>query len=293
MPEQPEVRIMSDFINFEIGHRDVVKVEKSPISKNKCDLSVLDGKKWKIKSIFRGKEMMIIFKSSEENYTLKVNFAKIASIETYELDTTDPLFDRRAMLRFYTSDKIYAISDFTRFVMWRWSDEWDLSRSPDIVTQHNDWRDYLYANRKKAYFTRSIFDILTDQRFFNGIGNFSRCEILCRTRFSPFTPFDEVLSSDILRNDFFNVTREVLNDIAMHGGLQFQHWKNPFGISNKKFNKWVRCYNKPKKSYYIKDAKGSTFWFDKRWTTAYLEWSKAHQDRDTTLSEMIYRKIKI
>jgi endonuclease VIII-like 1 len=293
LPEQPEVRIMSDFINTEIRQCDVLKIEKSPISKNKCDLSVLEGKPWKVESSFRGKEMMLRFSNDDDHHNLKVNFAKIASVETFEIDTEDPLFDRRAMLRMYTSDKIYAISDFTRFVMWRWSDEWDNNRSPDIVTQHNDWRDHLYASRKSPYFKRPIFDLLTDQRFFNGIGNFSRCEILCRTRFSPFTPLSEILSSDILRDDFFTVTREVLNEIASLGGLQFQYWKNPFGTSNKKFNKWVRCYNKPKKSYYMKDSKGTKFWFEKKWSPDYAEWAKTHEVQDTTLLEKIYRKIKL
>ena len=108
-----------------------------------------------------------------------------------------------------------------------------------------------------------------------------------------FTNSSRILSSEILRDDFFTVTREVLNEIASLGGLQFQYWKNPFGTSNKKFNKWVRCYNKPKKSYYMKDSKGTKFWFEKKWSSDYAEWANTHEVQDTTLLEKIYRKIKI
>ena len=141
MAEQPEVRIMSDFINREIGHRDVVKVEKSPLSKNKSDLSTLEGKKWRISSKVRGKEMMIEFISGEEKHFLKVGFAKIGSIETMDLRSVDTDYlDRRGVLRFYTDEKVYFISDFTRYTLWRWTDQWDSNRSPDIIFEHNDWR---------------------------------------------------------------------------------------------------------------------------------------------------------
>ena len=283
---------MSDFINTEIGHRDVLSVEKSPLFKTKCDLSVLDNKTWKISASSRGKEMIIRFYNEDEEHLLKVNFAKIGSIETYDVTATGEVFDKRALLRFYVDDKVFAISDFTRFIIVRWSSEWDGNRSPDIVFEHNAWRDLLYEKRKIAYFDRPIFEILTDQRFFNGVGNFSRSEILARTRFSPFTPFSEVLSEEILRNDFFLISREVLNEIHNLGGLQFQHWQNPFGKKGKGFNQWIRAYNKLRKAYFIRDDKGKVFWFEKKWAHDYLDWAEATGVQNTTLPEKIYRKIK-
>jgi endonuclease VIII-like 1 len=292
LPEQPEVRIMSDFINSEIGQRSVRRVEKSPLFKTKCDFSPLSGKEWKVSSQSRGKEMIIKFLNEEEELYMKVNFAKIGSVETYELNESGDVFDKRALIRFYTDDKLFSISDFTRFIIVRWTSDWDTNRSPDIVFQHNDWRDLLYEKRRIAYFDRPIFDILTDQRFFNGIGNFSRSEILARTRFSPFTPFSEVLSSDILRNDFFEITREVLNEIHNLGGLQFKHWTNPFGKKGRGFSQWMRAYNKPRKAYFHNDSKGKKFWFEKRWAREYLEWTEATGVQNTTLPQKIYRKIK-
>ena len=149
MPEQPEVRILSDFINSEIGLRDVIKIEKSPLSKSKCDLTVLEGKKWRMSASSRGKEMIIVFTSGAETHSLKVGFAKIGCIESIAYDQVDTeAFYKRAVLRFYTKDRIYYISDFTRYTLWRWTDQWDANRSPDIVFEHNDWRASLYHKRK-------------------------------------------------------------------------------------------------------------------------------------------------
>jgi len=293
LPEHPEVRIMSDFFNKEVGQYNVYRVEKSPLSKNKCDLSVLENKTWRISTQYRGKEMMMTFRSGEDRHYLKIGFAKIGSIEIFDHENIDQeYFDKRAILRFYTSEKIYAISDFTRYVIWRWSGDWDTNRSPDIITQHNDWRDLLYVKRNIPYFQRPIFDLLTDQRFFNGIGNYIRSEILARVRFSPFTPLSEVLASDILRDDFFQVTREVLNDAAFFGGMQFKFWENPEKINKYKFNRWIKCYNKPRNAYFIKDTKGAKFWFLKTWKFQYLMWAKSKEDQNTALIQKIYRQNK-
>jgi endonuclease VIII-like 1 len=293
LPEAPEIRIMSEFLNQELGLCDVVRVEKSPISKNKCDLTPLEGKTWKIQSFSRGKEMMITFTNDEEILAMKVGFARIGSIEKVPICKIDQAsLDKNGMLRLYTTDNVYYVSDFTRYVIWRWSDTWDPRRSPDILTEHNDWRANLYQNRKSPKFDVPIFEIMTDQEFFNGVGTFTRTEILCRTRFSPFTNFKEVLSSDLMREDFFNICKETMRDVVLLGGMQFKFWKNPFNAPKRNFNKWVRSYNKMGKAFFLKDSKGRKFWFEKQWIPDYIEWVKENEVQDTRLLEKIYRKTK-
>lgn len=298
MPEGPELRIMSDFINEKVGHRSVAKVEKSPLYKKECDFSRLQGKEWNIKSVPRGKEMILVFShvdqqtGEKEEHYLKLGFGKIGSIVLYDLDHGDELFDRRAMLRLYFSDKILVLSDYTRLSIWRWAPGWDPYRSPDIVTQHNDWRDYLYRNRNHKHFKKPIFTIMTDQRFFNGLGNITRSEILARMRFSPFTPFVEVLESDLMRTEFFQTSRDVLIELYNLGGFQSKYWKNPYGKLDKKFHNWVRCYNKPLNAYFIKDENKGKFWFSKKWSLDYAKWVDDHDVQDTTLQKKIYSKNK-
>ena len=284
---------MSEFLSQELGSCDVVRVEKSPISKNKCDLTPLEGKSWRVSVSSRGKEMMLKFRNGEETLSMKVGFARIGYIEKVPISKIDTLYlDKRGMLRLYTASDVYFVSDFTRYVIWRWAEDWDTRRSPDVLTEHNDWRDHLYKNRKIAFFNQPILEILVDQRFFNGIGTFARSEILARTRFSPFTNFREVLESDLMRDDFFVTCRETLDDIYRHGGLQFEHWKNPFGVSKRNFNRWVRCYNKMGKAFFLRDSSGRKFWFEKKWVPDYINWVKTNEVQDTRLLEKIYRKTK-
>lgn len=68
MAEQPEISIMSDFFNHSLKGKKVIKIEKSPISKNKCDLSIVSGKSWDASSSYRGKEMMVTLSSNEESH---------------------------------------------------------------------------------------------------------------------------------------------------------------------------------------------------------------------------------
>ena len=285
---------MTDYLNHEFSTRSVVRVEKSPISKNKCDLSILDNKTWQASFLCRGKQMMIIFKNGEEEHRMTVGFARIGLVEFYDLNNIDQTeFDKKGMLRLYTHDRVYFVSDFTRYVIWKWSNIWHERRSPDIVLEHNAWREHLYTLRHnklfKKKFNRPIFEIMSDQYMFNGVGNFSKCEILARVRFSPFTTLTEVVDNDLLRADFFDVIKDTLSDIHRHGGLQFQYWTNPFRQNRDTFDKWVMCYRRIRKSYFMKDSVGRTFWFMKKWLPDYIEYVKDSDVQDTRLLEKIYR----
>jgi formamidopyrimidine-DNA glycosylase len=294
LPEGPEVRIMADYLNHEFSTRSVVRVEKSPISKNKCDLSILDGKTWSAEFRSRGKQMMIIFVNGEDRHCMTVGFARIGLIEFYNLDEIDLAeFDKKGMLRFYTEDRVYFVSDFTRYVIWKWSDSWHQMRSPDIVLEHNSWREHLrelrYSKRFKKKFDKPVFEVLSDQLLFNGVGNFSRSEILARVRFSPFTTLLEVVDSDILRKDFFDVIKDTMSDIHRHGGLQFKFWHNPFNANRDNFDRWVMCYRRLRKAYFMKDSAGRLFWFMKKWLPDYIEYVRGSDVQDTRLLEKIYR----
>ena len=80
---------MTDYLNHEFSTRSVVRVEKSPISKNKCDLSILDGKAWNAEFRCRGKQMMIVFCSGNEEHRMTVGFARIGLIQYYDLNAID------------------------------------------------------------------------------------------------------------------------------------------------------------------------------------------------------------
>jgi len=235
--------------------------------------------------------MMIVFIHDDEMHHLKMGFARIGSIDSCKIeDIVQPGFDKKAMLRLYTQDEVYFVSDFTRFSFWKWTSAWDPYKSPDIVTHHNEWREHLRKNKDRKNFKKPIFEIMMDQTYFNGIGNFTRTEILARTRFSPFTTLYDVLDSPIMRDDFFRVAKETLQDIHRYGGMQFEHWRNPFGVTKEKFNLWIRCYRKFGKAYYMRDSKTRYFWFMKKWSKEYAFFAERADILDKRLLQKIYRQ---
>lgn len=291
MPELPEVRIVADYINLELNTHEVLRVEKNPKSKNTCDLSILEGKTWRLRAVARGKELAIIFISGEEKHPMKITFGRIGSIEKVPIEMVED-FDvqQKALLRFYTKDYLFFISDFTRMTLWRWCGIWDATRSPDPLFEHNAWRTHIYKKRKCAKYKKTTFMIMMDQRHFNGIGNYTRSEILYRVSFSPFIPFTQVLKNDVYREEFFQATKEVLLNAYEFGGFQFKLWKNPFGVSKKKLDALSKCYNNKGRCMATSDEKRRFFWFRHEWEDAFYEWTDDDTKlQDTRLIEKIYR----
>ncbi len=292
MPELPEVRIVADYVNQELNKHEVLRVEKHPSSKNKCDLSILDGKTWKLRAVARGKELAIIFISGEEKHPMKITFGRIGSIEKVPIELAeDPEVQTRALLRFYTQDYLFFISDFTKMTLWRWCGIWDGTRSPDPLFEHNEWRTHIYKNRKCKKYKKTTFIIMMDQRHFNGIGNYTRAEILYRVSFSPFLPFIKVLQNDVWREEFFSATKEVLRNTYEFGGFQFKYWKNPFGVNKKRINAVSKCYNNMGNCLYVRDQSDRRkFWFSHAWTDEYTEWAEEVVNLPATrLTKLIYR----
>jgi formamidopyrimidine-DNA glycosylase len=291
LPELPEVRIVADYINLELNKHEVLRVEKNPDSKNKCDLSILEGKTWRLRAVARGKELAIIFNSGEEKHPMKITFGRIGSIEKVPIDMIkDSDVQKRALLRFYTKDYLFFISDLTRMTLWRWCGIWDATRSPDPLFEHNQWRTHIYNKRKCVKYKKTTFMIMMDQRHFNGIGNYTRSEILYRVSFSPFIPFTEVLKSDVFREEFFRATKEVLQNVYEFGGFQFKKWRNPFGVSKQKINAVSKCYNNNSRCMFTSDEEQRFFWFRHEWADAFYEWIDDEDKlQDTRLIKKIYR----
>jgi endonuclease VIII-like 1 len=113
---------------------------------------------------------------------------------------------------------------------------------------------------------------MMDQKYFNGIGNYLRAEILHRANVNPFLPASEIITYHLLE-----LCHDVCQESYLVGGGELKDWDNPFkrgygrGRINEKMGKladtsfrdWLQCYGKSGHS--IEDSKGRRFWFDKKW----------------------------
>ncbi|XP_028018517.1 endonuclease 8-like 1 isoform X2 [Balaenoptera acutorostrata] len=125
-------------------------------------------------------------------------------------------------------------------------------------------------------FDRPICEALLDQRFFNGIGNYLRAEILYRLRIPPFEkartvlealqqrrPSPELTLSQKIRAklqnpDLLELCHSVPKEVVQLGGKGYgpESTEEDFAA----FQAWLRCYGTPGMSS-LRDRQGRTIWF--------------------------------
>jgi endonuclease VIII-like 1 len=83
--------------------------------------------------------------------------------------------------------RVLAYCDPLRFGSWAAADFDVLKRSPDPTTEFEAFRRNILINLRKSAFDKPICEVLLQQQYFNGIGNYLRAEILHRAGVEPFT----------------------------------------------------------------------------------------------------------
>ncbi|VTJ65412.1 Hypothetical predicted protein [Marmota monax] len=137
-------------------------------------------------------------------------------------------------------------------------------------------RENVLRNLSDKAFDRPICEALLDQRFFNGIGNYLRAEILYRLRIPPFEkartvlealqhhrPSPEMTLSQKIRAklqnpDLLELCHSVPKEVVQLGGKGYgpEHGEEDFAA----FRAWLRCYGMPGMSS-LRDRHGRTIWF--------------------------------
>lgn len=273
MPEISEVRIMSEFINKRAKEVDYfISISKSPEHKSKTDLH-LPFERFQLSATSRGKELMVRFNDLDFKYQ--------------EPDSRDLIFTMGMGGNWNYSNDIFSIPkhthlmiadskggvlgmhDVRRFARWEWR-EWNWERGPDPVRdfeafKNNVWRD-LIKHPTKTAFKKPIYEVLMNQTYFNGIGNYLRAEILGRIDMDPKTPGkDYILATS---DTFFDIVRKTAEESYVLGGGQFKDWYNLEDRKGKKwesFQEWMQFYFNKGRCVNIKDSNGRVFWMDKKW----------------------------
>uniref|UniRef100_A0A8C5YRH1 Nei like DNA glycosylase 1 n=1 Tax=Marmota marmota marmota TaxID=9994 RepID=A0A8C5YRH1_MARMA len=156
-----------------------------------------------------------------------------------------------------------------------------IPKSPGIRRKwQRDWakvkKENVLRNLSDKAFDRPICEALLDQRFFNGIGNYLRAEILYRLRIPPFEkartvlealqhhrPSPEMTLSQKIRAklqnpDLLELCHSVPKEVVQLGGKGYgpEHGEEDFAA----FRAWLRCYGMPGMSS-LRDRHGRTIWF--------------------------------
>lgn len=182
MPEGPEIRTSSLFVNNVCKNVTFTgNPEKSVVSKN--PEVVFDSKKYSISSESRGKEIALFLTCHErQNIKTRILF-RFGMSGRFRFTPADNLF-KHSHLTFYTTDspkRALSFVDPRRFGSWHETDDWGPDRGPDPVSEYQLFRCNILNNLHLDVFSKPICEVMLNQKYFNGIGNYLRAEILFRS----------------------------------------------------------------------------------------------------------------
>ncbi|XP_037689310.1 endonuclease 8-like 1 isoform X8 [Choloepus didactylus] len=200
MPEGPELHLASQFVNETCGGLVFGGcVEKSAVSRN--PEVPFESSAYRISAAARGKELRLTLsplpgaQPQQEPLALVFRFGMSGSFQVAPSDALPP----HAHLRFYTAAPSPQLTlcfvDIRRFGRWDLGGEWQPGRGPCVLLEYEQFRENVLRNLADKAFDRPICEALLDQRFFNGIGNYLRAEILHRLRIPPFEKARTVLEA--------------------------------------------------------------------------------------------------
>jgi endonuclease VIII-like 1 len=255
MPEIAELKIMSDYINYNVNDKIFTKlyhVEKG----NKPQDSLLI-ENFKVQSSSRGKELFLRVFNDEENFTFSVFMGMSGNWKWIDTDIwNETKFTRmrldsncgHSLLLYgaYMGPK-YRLGGFT-----------GVKRGPDPTTEFDEFKKNVIDNLNKSVFNKPICEVLLDQKYFNGIGNYIRSTILYYANVNPFQSARTVIKEN---PQILELCKEVpLKAYKLNGG-QLQDWQNPMGGDDVEFKKWVFY----QKGLSTKDKTGRTLWYHEKW----------------------------
>jgi endonuclease VIII-like 1 len=275
MPELAEVKIMSEFINKKANRRVFVEMRKSAVSKVKTSMKLPFDDVFSISSISRGKELKLILKTKASSANLMCSMG-MSGHWAFTKKGEEP---KHSHLMFDTIDGwTLSLVDVRRFAKWKWGD-WNKGRGADPTYEYEEFVDSIYKNIEHKSFQREICEVLLDQKWFNGIGNYLRSTILYYADQCPWVSAKEA----ILNNPkILELCRDTpLNAYELAGG-QLKDWVNPFGEINRiSFMEWV-FYNKGASCI---DGSGRRLWFNPKWEDSCPHEIKGEAEEETFETE--------
>jgi endonuclease VIII-like 1 len=254
MPELAEIRIMSDFINEVCTNQDFTSIAVSESASNR-KLSIVqptDLQVFEISADAKGKELLLTL--TQGDFNLKISFAM--GMSGYWVFCDRDQAPKHTHLVFKTvSNTALCLVDVRRFAKWKPVESWSTNRGPCPVEEYQRFISNIKVNLTKAAFSKPVCEVLLDQRYFNGIGNYLRAEILYRASQDPFETAREALTKNPM---IISLCKRIPLEAYQLGGGQLKDWESPFKIPKLGFENWIQCYGKSQKKI---DGTGRAIWY--------------------------------
>jgi len=256
MPEISEVRLTSEWVTQKNKDRTIVEVEY--LNSNKLsmveDINVIGTT---LSATSRGKEMKLLF----NNIPVVITLGMSGGFKNFKERLDDSNMGwKHAHIRFTMSDgNIFIWTDVRRFGKSLGKD-WGTKRGPDIFDEEELFRKNILDNLEHRDFGKPAHEVLMNQQWFNGIGNYLRAEIIGKWDVNPFQPI-----RDIIDKPFLGHLISQVHDSYRLGGGELYTWMNENKTPINRditWSDWMQFYGKREN---MKDKQKRTFWFDKKW----------------------------
>jgi endonuclease VIII-like 1 len=260
MPELAEVKLTADYVNRMVAEKTFFEVRKNPSHKGK----LFDHpESFKISAVSRGKEFKLLLEHSGGTEHLLMTMG----MSGYFKVTPTGEEIKHSHLMFDSEDgTTLSFVDVRRFGKWSFND-WNKDRGPDPVQEYNVFVNHIMTNLLKRDFDKPLHEVLMNQKYFNGIGNYLRAEILYRLDINPFQPARDVILSPKVK-ELFELCRDIPNQAYLLGGGNLYTWETPQELemhtSIGSWADWMKCYGN-KEMCSEMDNIGRRFWFDPKW----------------------------
>lgn len=300
MPEGPELHLASLYVNKMcdgvVFSGPVVKsdVSKSPDVTFTCE-------SYRITAASRGKEVKLTLtpmksdddgkrqpKGGQADRPMDIVFR--FGMSGFFRFTSEDEIPKHAHLRFYTKEKprrVLSFVDTRRFGSWQPNGTWQPDRGPCIMFEYKSFRENVLSNLSDRAFDRPICEVLLNQKYFNGIGNYLRAEILYRLNIPPFACARDTLEGLELEDGFENgkplkkefsnaktLGKAIKKEIKQEKGdlLRLCHTVplevvslggkgyDPEKVDYSAFQAWLQCYYVDGMKS-VRDHNGRTMWF--------------------------------
>ena len=266
MPECAEIKIMTEYINDCTEGHTFTSMMKSPETKVPCKVWGPGLWPFTIEAKHRGKEMLLCMGDSKLKASMGMSGHWRLSKPDEKPKHTHLFFER-------DDGMLLCLVDVRRFAKWSWADGWGKKRGPCIMTEPEEFYEHIMDNTHKRVFEKPISELIMNQSYFNGVGNYLRAEILDRIDCSPFMAAREYVANN---PKFLDTVYQVTWESYLAGGGELKDWDNPYttgygrGRINKKmkvksypnFRSWLQCYQKKES---LVDGTKRRFWFDKKY----------------------------
>lgn len=261
MPELAEVKLTADYVNRSTGGKIFTRVRKNPSHKGNI---FQYPEKFKIWAVSRGKEFKLHFEHEDGTEILVMTMGMSGH---FKLTKTGEEIRNSHLMFDATDGTTLSFVDVRRFGKWKFGD-WNTSRGPDPVYEHEEFIKNIKENINKRDLAKPLHEVLMNQKYFNGIGNYLRAEIIYRLiDVNPFQPANKVILSQ--RGDLLlSLCREIPLRAYVLGGGNLYSWKTPEELESEsteaEWEKFMKCYKNPRMKSII-DGIGRRFWYESKW----------------------------